>query len=209
MRQARGHGMARFMAAALPIAELVAGLDEAGRGPLAGPVVAAAVILDPTRPITGLADSKTLSAARRAELFEQIMANAVVGIAQASVAEIDRLNILAASLLAMRRACARLRVRPNRCLVDGNQDPGLGIPTQLIIGGDGSQPAIGAASIIAKVARDRLLTRLARRYPAYGWQQNAGYGTRQHLDALSLVGPTPHHRRSFAPVAQYSFKFDL
>lgn len=201
--------MARFMAAALPIAELVAGLDEAGRGPLAGPVVAAAVILDPTRPITGLADSKTLSAARRAELFEQIMANAVVGIAQASVAEIDRLNILAASLLAMRRACARLRVRPNRCLVDGNQDPGLGIPTQLIIGGDGSQPAIGAASIIAKVARDRLLTRLARRYPAYGWQQNAGYGTRQHLDALSLVGPTPHHRRSFAPVAQYSFKFDL
>lgn len=201
--------MAAVLPIAEPIAEPIAGLDEAGRGPLAGPVVAAAVILDPARPIQGLADSKTLSAGRRVALFEQIMTNAVVGIGQASVAEIDRLNILAASLLAMRRACARLRIRPHRCLVDGNQDPGLGIPTQLIIGGDGSQPAIGAASIVAKVARDRLLTRLAQRYPAYGWQQNAGYGTPQHLDALSLVGPTPHHRRSFAPVAQYSFKFDL
>lgn len=190
-------------------ADVIAGIDEAGRGPLAGPVVAAAVILDPARPIDGLADSKKLSAAKRTRLFDAIMAGAIVGVGHASVAEIDRLNILAASLLAMRRACARLRRRPDLCLVDGNQDPRLGLPTRLIVGGDQSEPAISAASIIAKVARDRLLARLAARYPAYGWQQNAGYGTRQHLDALALVGPCPHHRKSFAPIAQLSFKIDL
>jgi ribonuclease HII len=179
---------------------LVAGIDEVGRGPLAGPVVAAAVVL--ARPIAGIADSKTLSAARRTILAEAIRTCAMIGIGAASVAEIDRLNILQATWLAMRRAVARLAMAPDELLVDGDRAPELGIPTRCIVGGDGSEPAIGAASIVAKVLRDRLMLRLARRYPGYGWERNAGYGTREHQAALLRLGPTPHHRRSFAPVGR-------
>ena len=177
---------------------LVAGLDEVGRGPLAGPVVAAAVVL--TRPLAGIADSKTLSAARRTSLAQAILAEARVGIGAASVAEIDRLNILQATWLAMRRALARLAPPPDQLLVDGDRAPEFGIPTRCIIGGDGREPAIGAASIVAKVLRDRLMRRLAQRYPGYGWERNVGYGTLEHRTALLRLGPTAHHRRSFAPV---------
>jgi ribonuclease HII len=179
---------------------LVAGIDEVGRGPLAGPVVAAAVML--AGPIAGIADSKSLAAPRRAVLAEAIHASARVGIGAASVAEIDRLNILQATWLAMRRAVARLGMAPDELLVDGDRAPELGIPTRCIVGGDASEPAIGAASIVAKVLRDRLMARLARRYPGYGWERNAGYGTREHQAALLRLGPTPHHRRSFAPVGK-------
>lgn len=179
---------------------LVAGIDEVGRGPLAGPVVAAAVVL--AAPIAGIADSKTLAAARRAVLAEAIRGSARIGVGAASVAEIDRLNILQATWLAMRRAVARLGMAPDELLVDGDRAPELGIPTRCIVGGDASEPAIGAASIVAKVLRDRLMARLARRYPGYGWERNAGYGTREHQAALLRLGPTPHHRRSFAPVGR-------
>ncbi len=179
---------------------LVAGIDEVGRGPLAGPVVAAAVVL--VRPIAGIADSKTLPAPRRAALAEAIRAGALVGVGAASVGEIDRLNILQATWLAMRRAVVRLGIVPEELLVDGDRAPEFGIPTRCIVGGDASEPAIGAASIVAKVLRDRLMLRLARRYPGYGWERNAGYGTREHQAALLRLGPTPHHRRSFAPVGR-------
>lgn len=178
------------------------GLDEVGRGPLAGPVLAAAVHLP--QPIDGLADSKTLPAARREALALLIRGRAVWAIGAASVAEIDRHNILVASHLAMRRAMRRLAARlpgpPEEILVDGHLDPGLGWPCRCIVGGDGLEPEIGAASILAKVARDRLLARLGARYPGYGFEQHAGYATPAHRAALELLGASPHHRRSFAPV---------
>lgn len=183
---------------------LVAGVDEAGRGPLAGPVVAAAVILDPDRAIAGLADSKKLAAGRRERLDAEIRAGVLAfAVAEASVEEIDRLNILHASLLAMRRALTALDPRPARALIDGNRPPALdGIEMRCVVGGDALEPAISAASILAKVHRDRLMLELHRRWPDYGFDRHKGYPTRHHLDALARLGPTPIHRRSFAPCRQ-------
>ena len=182
---------------------LVAGVDEAGRGPLAGPVVAAAVILDDLKPITGLADSKTLSARQRERLSEAIHARALCfSVAQASVEEIDQLNILQATLLAMRRAVMGLRLKPNKVLVDGNRLPTLEIMAEAVVQGDRKVPAISAASILAKVARDRWCLEIDAEYPAYGFAAHKGYGTAQHLEALKRHGATPWHRRSFSPVAQ-------
>jgi ribonuclease HII len=182
---------------------LVAGVDEAGRGPLAGPVVAAAVILDDLKPITGLADSKTLSARQRERLSEAIHARALCfSVAQASVEEIDQLNILQATLLAMRRAVMGLRLKPNKVLVDGNRLPTLDIMAEAVVQGDRKVPAISAASILAKVARDRWCLEIDAEYPAYGFAAHKGYGTAQHLEALKRHGATPWHRRSFSPVAQ-------
>ena len=178
----------------------VAGVDEVGRGPLAGPVVAAAVIL--RCPIEGLADSKTLSAPRREELARLIRAQALIGVAAASVREIERLNILGATLLAMRRAVARLPLTPALALVDGDRGPELCCAVRCIIGGDATVPEISAASIVAKVLRDRLMARLAQHHPGYGWERNAGYGTPEHRRALTAHGLTLHHRRGFAPCAQ-------
>ena len=181
---------------------LIAGVDEAGRGPLAGPVYAAAVILDPTRPILGLADSKKLSPARREALDSLIRERALAyAVAWATVAEIDRLNILQASLLAMVRAVEGLRVVPHRVLVDGSHCPrGLPCPASAIIKGDMTEPAISAASILAKVARDATLCELDARWPDYGFARHKGYPTRDHLAALARLGPCPDHRQSFAPV---------
>jgi len=182
---------------------LVAGVDEAGRGPLAGPVVAAAVILDDLKPIPGLADSKTLSARQRERLSEAIHARALCfSVAQASVEEIDQLNILQATLLAMRRAVMGLRLKPNKVLVDGNRLPTLEIMAEAVVQGDRKVPAISAASILAKVARDRWCLEIDAEYPAYGFAAHKGYGTAQHLEALQRHGATPWHRRSFSPVAQ-------
>lgn len=179
----------------------VAGIDEVGRGPLAGPVVAAAVILNPAHPIPGLADSKKLSAAKRVQLARQIKRHATCyAIASASIAEIETLNILGATMLAMSRACAGLSVTPSCALVDGNRMPKLGVPALTIIKGDSKVEAISAASIIAKVARDRLMSILAHRYPGYGFERHSGYGTKAHLQALTQLGPCPVHRRGFAPV---------
>lgn len=182
----------------------IAGLDEVGRGPLAGPVVAAAVIL-PARMPAGLAvlldDSKKLTHARRLVAFAALHeSDAIIAVGAASVAEIDLMNILQASLLAMRRACARLASPPDGALVDGNRDPKLACPTVCVIGGDGKSLSIAAASIVAKIIRDRAMTRLDGRYPGFGWASNAGYGSQAHLRGLQALGPTPHHRRSFAPV---------
>jgi len=180
---------------------LIAGVDEAGRGPLAGPVAAAAVILDPTRPIPGIDDSKRLTAARRERLESAIREGALAyAVAWASVEEIDRLNILNATFLAMRRAVESLSVRPARVLVDGNRCPDWEIESQAIVGGDGTVASIGAASILAKVARDRLLVQLDQDFPGYGFAVHKGYPTRAHLEALRRLGPCPHHRRSFGPV---------
>lgn len=180
---------------------LVCGVDEAGRGPLAGPVYAAAVILDPVRHIDGLADSKVLSAARREELAEQIRRDALAWvIASASVAEIDAINILQASLLAMRRAVEQLCVAPQEVLVDGKQCPHIAFPVRAIVRGDSKIPAISAASILAKTARDAEMQRLHQRYPQYGLDQHKGYPTRAHLAALQRYGVIEIHRRSFAPV---------
>jgi ribonuclease HII len=180
---------------------LIAGVDEVGRGPLAGPVLAAAVVL--LRPVEGLADSKQLSAARRAFLDDVIRRSGVIAVAAASVAEIEQRNILGASLLAMRRAIARLPVRPAEVLIDGDRVPdGIGIAARAIVGGDALVAEISAASIVAKVLRDRLMARLALRHPGYGWERNAGYGTVQHRQALAALGLTCHHRRAFAPCAQ-------
>ena len=190
--------------AALPwdVPGLVAGVDEAGRGPLAGPVVAAAVILDDLKPIPGLADSKTLSARQRERLSEAIHARALCfSVAQASVEEIDQLNILQATLLAMRRAVMGLRLKPHKVLVDGNRLPTLDIMAEAVVQGDRTVQAISAASILAKVARDRWCLEMDAQYPAYGFAAHKGYGTAQHLAALHSHGPTPLHRRSFAPVA--------
>ena len=175
----------------------VAGVDEVGRGPLAGPVFAAAVIL--RAPLEGLADSKQLTAARREALASLVHEQAAVAIGAASVAEIERHNILGATMLAMRRAVARLPLRPRAVLVDGNRAPELDLPTRCIVDGDALVPAISAASIVAKVLRDQLMFRLSRRYPGYGWERNAGYGTAEHRSALGSLGLTPHHRRGFAP----------
>jgi len=180
---------------------LVAGVDEVGRGPLAGPVVAGAVILDPERPIEGLADSKALSAARREALAELIEERALAwALGRAEVEEIDRLNILQASLLAMQRAVAGLDPAAEYALVDGNRCPALPCPAEAVIKGDATVAAIGAASIIAKVSRDRELIALDREYPGYGLARHKGYPSRQHLEALAALGVTPIHRRSYAPV---------
>lgn len=182
---------------------LVAGVDEAGRGPLAGPVVAAAVILDDQQPIAGLADSKVLTAARRERLYDEIRANALCcSIAEASVEEIDQFNILQATLLAMRRAVQGLRLKPVRVLVDGNRLPPLDVPAEAIVKGDARVAAISAASILAKVTRDRWCAQLHEQYPAYGFAAHKGYGTAEHLAALRVHGACPQHRRSFAPVAR-------
>jgi len=181
---------------------LMAGVDEAGRGPLAGPVVAAAVILDDRRPIPGLADSKTLTALQRERLHEQILARALCcSVAQASVEEIDTYNILQATMLAMRRAVEGLRLKPAKVLVDGNRLPTLDVLAEAIVKGDARVKAISAASILAKVHRDRLCRELDLEFPHYGFAGHKGYGTRAHLDALQLHGACVHHRRSFAPVA--------
>ena len=180
--------------------KITAGVDEVGRGPLAGPVVAAAVILK--APIHGLADSKKLTANRRRKLYHAIRAHAYVGIASASVEEIDRINILQASLLAMRRAVDRLDVDPDEILVDGNRLPDWDWKSRAIIGGDGKIPEIGAASIVAKVVRDRLMRWLSWRHPHFGWERNAGYPTKAHLAALDGFGVTIHHRRSFGPIRE-------
>lgn len=182
---------------------LVAGVDEAGRGPLAGPVVAAAVILDERQPIQGLADSKTLTAARREKLYDEIRAKALCcSVAQASVGEIDDINILQATLLAMQRAVQGLRLRPVRVLVDGNRLPLLDVPADAIVKGDALVQAISAASILAKVTRDRWCAQLHAQYPQYGFAAHKGYGTAEHLAALREHGACPEHRRSFSPVAQ-------
>jgi ribonuclease HII len=183
------------------VAEILAGVDEAGRGPLAGPVVAAAVILDPARPIAGLADSKRLGAGRRRVLEVEIRARALAWcIARAQVGEIDRINILQASLLAMRRAVEGLQPKPERVLVDGSHYPAIDIAGEAIVKGDSLVPAISAASILAKQARDAEMLALHALYPGYGFDHHKGYPTRQHVRALEELGPSPVHRRSFAPV---------
>ncbi len=182
---------------------LLAGVDEAGRGPLAGPVVAAAVILDDLNPIAGLADSKVLTAARREALYDEIRAKALCcSVAEASVEEIDRINILQATMLAMRRAVQGLRLKPVRVLVDGNRIPPLDVPAEAIVKGDALVQAISAASILAKVERDRWCAQLHESYPQYGFAGHKGYGTAEHLAALRLHGACPEHRRTFAPVAR-------
>ncbi|MES2424539.1 MAG: ribonuclease HII [Pseudomonadota bacterium] len=180
---------------------LVAGVDEAGRGPLAGPVVAAAVILDDLNPIVGLADSKKLSPRRREQLFDEIRAKALCcSIAEATVEEIDQLNILQATLLAMRRAVIGLRLKPAKVLVDGNRLPVLDVLAEAIVRGDATVPAISAASILAKVHRDRWCAQLDVQFPQYGFALHKGYGTAAHLAALRTHGACPQHRNSFAPV---------
>ncbi|GHU28978.1 ribonuclease HII [Betaproteobacteria bacterium] len=182
---------------------LACGVDEAGRGPLAGPVVAAAVILDPDKLIAGLNDSKKLSAKRRATLAVEIRAKALAwAVAEASVEEIDRINILQASLLAMRRAVDGLALRPERALIDGNKCPQLDCPAEAIVGGDGKIASIAAASILAKTVRDAGMLALHAIYPVYGFDRHKGYPTAFHLQALRAHGPSPVHRRSYAPVAQ-------
>lgn len=191
------------MSSRLCAPKLIAGVDEVGRGPLAGPVVAAAVILDETRPIEGLADSKILSAHRREELSVLIKERALCwALGRAEVEEIDRLNILQASLLAMQRAVMALAIQPALVLVDGNQAPTLSCPVTTIIRGDATEPSISAASILAKVVRDAEMCDLDRRYPGYGFSVHKGYPTRAHIDALQKQGVSPIHRRSFGPVRQ-------
>jgi ribonuclease HII len=185
----------------------VAGVDEVGRGPLSGPVLAAAVVFPngvPRKLAVMLDDSKKLNPAQRLEAFAALYrSSAEIAIAAASVAEIERLNILHAAMLAMCRAVARLPAAPDLALVDGNFPPALGCPVKCVIGGDGISLSIAAASIVAKVVRDRLMERLGRRYPGYYWATNAGYATQAHRAALQTLGPTRHHRAGFAPVAEW------
>jgi ribonuclease HII len=189
---------------------LVAGVDEAGRGPLAGPVVAAAVILDELHPIAGLDDSKKLTAKRREKLFDEIMAKALcVSIAEASVEEIDRINILQATMLAMQRAVLGLRLPPSKVLIDGNRVPVLPMLSEAIVGGDAKVKAISAASILAKVTRDRWCEQIDVAHPEYGFAKHKGYGTAQHMAALQKHGATPLHRTSFAPVRAYALPSDV
>lgn len=183
------------------VEDLVAGADEVGRGPLCGPVVTAAVILNPSKPIIGLNDSKKLSEKKREALFEEIKANALAwSIARAEVTEIDQLNILHATMLAMKRAVESLPIVPKLALIDGNRCPNLNIPCSAVIKGDATIPAIAAASILAKVSRDREMVELDRQYPGYGIAAHKGYPTSVHLAALQRLGPTAIHRHSFAPV---------
>ncbi|MBW6416161.1 ribonuclease HII [Celeribacter sp. PS-C1] len=179
----------------------IVGVDEVGRGPLAGPVVAAAVWLDPEHIPEGLNDSKALTAKRREKLFEEILAKSDVSIASCSVEEIDEINILQASLRAMERAVAGLTVKADYVLVDGNKvPPAFGLDAEAIVKGDARSMSISAASIVAKIWRDRLMVDLAQQYPGYAWEKNAGYGTKAHLEGLRDFGVTPLHRRSFKPV---------
>lgn len=181
--------------------ELIAGVDEVGRGPLIGAVVTAAVILDPNQPIAGLNDSKKLSEKRREALFDEIKEKALCwSLGRAEVPEIDELNILHATMLAMQRAVAGLSIQPVQCLIDGNRCPDLPMPAVAVVGGDGVEPAISAASIIAKVSRDREMQLLDAEYPGYGIAKHKGYPTKVHMEALQRLGATPEHRRSFAPV---------
>ena len=183
--------------------ELVAGVDEVGRGPLCGAVVTAAVILDPNRPILGLNDSKKLTEARREKLFDEICEKALSWhIARAEVEEIDKLNILHATMLAMQRAIEGLHITPKMAMIDGNRCPKLGMPSEAVVKGDSKVPAIAAASILAKVSRDREMAAFELIYPGYGIGGHKGYPTPVHLEALARLGPTPIHRRSFAPVRQ-------
>ncbi len=183
---------------------VVAGIDEAGRGPWAGPVVASAVILDaatlPASLRDGLDDSKRLKAARREDLLAALRGSARIGVGRAEVAEIDTLNILRATLLAMARAVAELGARPGLALVDGTHAPALACPVQCVVKGDTRSLSVAAASIVAKVTRDAIMAELARAHPGYGWERNAGYGTAEHKSALERLGVTPHHRRSFRPI---------
>lgn len=189
---------------------LVCGIDEAGRGPLAGPVVAAAVILDPARPVAGLDDSKKLTARKREALAILIREQALAwSVAEASAAEIDRINILQATFLAMQRAVAGLSCPPLRAVVDGNRCPQLGIPVEAIVKGDGKIAAIAAASILAKTVRDAGMCALDAEYPQYGFARHMGYPTAVHFAALKAHGPCPQHRRSFAPVAQACAQLSL
>lgn len=179
----------------------IAGIDEVGRGPFAGPVVASAVVLDAGNVPQGLRDSKKLSQARRENLFDQISAHSEVGIGIVDVAEIDALNILQATYLAMRRAVAALDIRPDYALVDGNRlPPDLGCAAECLVKGDDRSVSIAAASIIAKVTRDRIMATLAKEFPGYGWERNVGYGSLEHREALLALGVTPHHRVSFKPI---------
>lgn len=183
--------------------DVICGVDEAGRGPLAGPVVAAAVILDPARPIRGLNDSKLLTARSRDALYERIVERSLAWcVASATVEEIDTLNILHATMLAMRRAVEGLSIVPTLAKIDGNRCPVMTVRSEAVIGGDALVPSISAASIIAKVTRDRMLLELHETFPHYGFDAHAGYGTPQHLAALRDHGPCEHHRRSFAPVRE-------
>ena len=183
---------------------IVAGIDEAGRGPWAGPVVAAAVIFDPKRITLDLAnqidDSKKLSKAKREHIFNQLISFASIGIGAACTEEIETLNILGATLKAMQRSIYALPVEPDFALVDGNRIPNLPCAAQAIIKGDNISLSVAAASIIAKVTRDRIMAKLSLRYPGYGWERNSGYGTREHSKALEEIGITPHHRKKFAPI---------
>ncbi|WP_420548903.1 ribonuclease HII [Curvivirga sp.] len=185
--------------------QLVAGVDEVGRGPWAGPVVTCAVIIDqktfPKELFDQLDDSKKLSEKKREALYTQIQEHVIYAYGEASVEEIDELNILQATFLAMRRAVQSLSQKPDAVLVDGNKDPDLGLPTQTVVKGDGKSLSISAASILAKVKRDHLMKSLAEDYPHYAWEKNAGYGTKAHQNGLAEKGVTPHHRKSFKPIA--------
>jgi ribonuclease HII len=200
--QKTGLGLERELSARAMGFSCIAGLDEVGRGPLAGPVVSAAVVLDLDAVPQGLADSKVLTAQKREALFAEILATSRVGIASISHAEIDTINIRQASLLAMCRALAALPCKPDMALVDGNDPPNLPCSVEAIVKGDSSIASIAAASIVAKVVRDRLMARLGTVYPAYGFATNAGYSTKTHLSVLTSEGPCPFHRLSFAPLRQ-------
>lgn len=184
-------------------AQMIAGIDEAGRGPLAGPVVAAAVILPDGHGIMGLDDSKKLTAKKRAILETEILDKTIYYIALCNESEIDSINILQATMLAMTRAAEGLPNQPDHILVDGNRLPKWGYQAEAVIGGDAIHPCISAASILAKEYRDRMMIAAAEKYPEYGWERNKGYGTAEHMAALKKYGPTPLHRKSFAPVAQF------
>ncbi len=185
------------------MADLIAGVDEAGRGPLAGPVVAAAVILDPSHPIAGLADSKALSERRREQLAELIRRHALAfGLCCVEAEEIDRINILQATLKAMAGAVQALAIAPDKVLVDGNRPPELPMPVTALVGGDALEPSISAASILAKTHRDAIMRQWHQRYPSYGFDRHKGYGTAVHMQALATHGPCPAHRQSFRPVVQ-------
>jgi ribonuclease HII len=203
-----GTASARHDGFCIRLQMLIAGIDEAGRGPLAGPVVAAAVILDPKRRVRGLRDSKVMTPEQREEVAIDIRARAIAwAVALSDVGEIDAMNILRATLLAMRRAVEALAIQPIEALVDGDHCPQLVCPVYAIVKGDRDVPAISAASIIAKTTRDAMLIALDRDYPMYGFARHKGYGTPEHLAALDLHGPCPHHRKTFAPVLQASFAF--